>query len=134
MKRAQAITRPDLGHQRFWYWRGWRLRYTYLKPSDPVAQARTPMLSRHGFGASLEQWRSNLSSWGQQRPVYALDLLGFGHSQKAAVLLGAVVVVAAADVFVVDGGTLFGLVTRGSVETVLGLTFEAESRLRSALP
>lgn len=88
MKRAQALTRPELGHQRFWYWRGWRMRYTYLNPSDPAAQQRTPMLLIHGFGASLEQWRSNLSSWGQQRPVYALDLLGFGHSQKAAVLLG----------------------------------------------
>ncbi|MEM7061545.1 MAG: alpha/beta fold hydrolase [Cyanobacteria bacterium P01_B01_bin.77] len=89
MKRTQALTRPDLGHQRFWYWRGWRIRYTYLKPLDPAAQQRTPMLLIHGFGASLEQWRSNLISWSQQRPVYALDLLGFGHSQKAAVLLGA---------------------------------------------
>lgn len=47
------------------------------------------MLLIHGFGASLEQWRSNLTDWGQQRPVYALDLLGFGHSQKPGTLLGA---------------------------------------------
>lgn len=87
MKRTQA--RPELGHQRFWYWRGWRVRYTYVKPQDPIAQQRTPMLLIHGFGASLEQWRSNLTTWGQQRPVYALDLLGFGHSQKASILLGA---------------------------------------------
>ena len=89
MKRAQALTRPDLGHQRFWSWRGWRIRYTYLRPDDPVAQQRPPMLLIHGFGASLEQWRSNLTTWGQQRPVYALDLLGFGHSQKPGTLLGA---------------------------------------------
>ncbi|MEA5464358.1 alpha/beta fold hydrolase [Leptothoe sp. PORK10 BA2] len=89
MKRTQALTRPDLGHQRFWFWRGWRVRYTYLKPTDPVAQRRTPMLLIHGFGANLEQWRSNLVGWGQQRPVYALDLLGFGHSQKPGILLGA---------------------------------------------
>ena len=89
MKRTQAVTRPDLGHQRFWYWRGWRVRYTYIRPDDPVAQQCPPMLVIHGFGANLEQWRSNLRVWGQQRPVYALDLLGFGHSQKAAVLLGA---------------------------------------------
>ncbi|MBX2864011.1 MAG: alpha/beta fold hydrolase [Leptolyngbyaceae cyanobacterium MAG.088] len=83
------MSRPDLGYQRFWHWRGWRIRYTYIRPDDPVAQQRQPMLLIHGFGSSLEQWRSNLKSWGQQRPVYALDLLGFGHSQKVAVLLGA---------------------------------------------
>ncbi|NEQ50193.1 MAG: alpha/beta fold hydrolase [Leptolyngbya sp. SIO3F4] len=87
MKRTQA--RCELGYQRFWYWRGWRIRYTYIRPDDPVAQQRTPMLLIHGFGASLEQWRSNLRTWGQQRPVYAIDMLGFGHSQKAATLLGA---------------------------------------------
>ncbi|MBT9316999.1 alpha/beta fold hydrolase [Leptothoe spongobia] len=87
MNRTQV--RPELGNQRFWYWRGWRVRYTYVMPEEPMAQQRTPMLLIHGFGASLEQWRSNLGYWGQQRPVYALDMLGFGHSQKAAILLGA---------------------------------------------
>ncbi|MEM6252345.1 MAG: alpha/beta fold hydrolase [Cyanobacteria bacterium P01_D01_bin.156] len=89
MNRTTAANRPDLGHQRLWYWRGWRVRYTYWMPDDPAAQQNPPMLLIHGFGASLEQWRSNLGTWGQKRPVYALDLLGFGHSQKAAVLLGA---------------------------------------------
>lgn len=84
-----AVERPDLGHQRFWYWRGWRIRYTFIWPDRPEAQHNAPMLLIHGFGASLEQWRSNLRQWGQTRPVYALDLLGFGHSQKAATLLGA---------------------------------------------
>lgn len=84
-----AVERPDLGHQRFWYWRGWRIRYTFISPTSPEAQKKAPMLLIHGFGASLEQWRSNLRHWGQTRPVYALDLLGFGHSQKAATLLGA---------------------------------------------
>ncbi|MGD1857571.1 MAG: alpha/beta fold hydrolase [Leptolyngbyaceae cyanobacterium] len=89
MKRSQARGRIELGSQRFWYWRGWRVRYTYIKPDSLQAQQRMPMLLIHGFGASLEQWRSNLENWGQQRPVYALDLLGFGHSQKSAILLGA---------------------------------------------
>ena len=89
MKRPQAINHPELGQQRFWYWRGWRIRYTYIRPHELEAQRRTPMLLVHGFGANLEQWRSNLQLWGQQRPIYALDLLGFGHSQKAAVVLGA---------------------------------------------
>ncbi|MFG6100594.1 alpha/beta fold hydrolase [Leptolyngbyaceae cyanobacterium CCMR0082] len=89
MKRSQAINHPELGQQRFWYWRGWRIRYTYIRPHELEAQQRTPMLLVHGFGANLEQWRSNLQLWGQQRPIYALDLLGFGHSQKAAAVLGA---------------------------------------------
>lgn len=89
MKRRAAVNRPDLGNQRCWRWRGWRVRYTYILPDDPTARQRTPMLLIHGFGASLEQWRSNLRTWGQRCPVYAIDLLGFGHSQKAAILLGA---------------------------------------------
>ncbi|MEM8612151.1 MAG: alpha/beta fold hydrolase [Cyanobacteria bacterium P01_H01_bin.105] len=89
MKRIQANARYDLGHQHFWYWRGWRVRYTYIRPDNPKAQRQIPMLLIHGFGANLEQWRSNLRNLGRQRPIYALDLVGFGHSQKPAVVLGA---------------------------------------------
>ncbi|MEO1401421.1 MAG: alpha/beta fold hydrolase, partial [Cyanobacteria bacterium J06635_1] len=89
MHRNHAHTRPDLGHQRLWIWRGWRIRYTYLMPDNPEAQTATPLLLVHGFGASLEQWRHNLRALSHQRPVYALDLLGFGGSQKPAAMLGA---------------------------------------------
>jgi pimeloyl-ACP methyl ester carboxylesterase len=88
MPRSLAITRPELGHQRWWIWRGWRIRYTYLMPTDPTAQKAIPMLLLHGFGSSLEQWRHNLIPLSQDRPVYALDLLGFGGAQKPACLLG----------------------------------------------
>ncbi|MEM8808955.1 MAG: alpha/beta fold hydrolase [Cyanobacteria bacterium P01_G01_bin.38] len=89
MNRALSLIHPNLGHQRLWIWRGWRIRYTYLMPDDPTARAATPLLLVHGFGASLEQWRHNLVALSQQRPVYALDLLGFGGSQKPATMLGA---------------------------------------------
>jgi len=69
---------------RYWYWRGWRIRYQVIRASTPQAEAATPLLLLHGFGASLEQWRDNFAMLAQHRTVYALDLLGFGDSQKAA--------------------------------------------------
>ncbi|HEY9878498.1 MAG TPA: alpha/beta fold hydrolase [Leptolyngbyaceae cyanobacterium] len=80
---------PRLGHQRIWYWRGWRVRYTFLRPDDPVASKRTPIVLLHGFGSNLNQWRDNFYPLSQQHPVYALDLLGFGASEKAAAPYGA---------------------------------------------
>ncbi|MGD1905181.1 MAG: alpha/beta fold hydrolase [Leptolyngbyaceae cyanobacterium] len=94
MVNAIAITpvRPSpiapLGQERYWYWRGWRIRYTVLLPKDPAKRDAAPLLLVHGFGASLNQWRDNLPGLAQHRPVYALDLLGFGDSQKPAVPLG----------------------------------------------
>ncbi len=75
-----------LGEQRVWYWRGWRIRYTHLLET-PGTHHETPLLLLHGAGSSLEQWRENLMAFAQQRPVYAMDLLGFGGSQKAAIAL-----------------------------------------------
>lgn len=72
-----------LGEQRFWYWRGWRIRYTHLAES-PGTQDQAPFLLLHGAGSSLEQWRENLTALAQERPVYALDLVGFGGSEKVA--------------------------------------------------
>ena len=39
----------------------------------------------HGFGTSIGHWRQNLSVLGEHHTVYALDMLGFGASQKAPV-------------------------------------------------
>ena len=77
----------QLGEQRFWYWRGWRIRYTYIADKTPGGPDETPLLLLHGAGSSLEQWRENLTAFAEQRPVYALDLLGFGGSQKVPVAL-----------------------------------------------
>lgn len=71
-----------LGPQRDWIWRGWQIRYCFLHPRrEPVGP---PLLFVHGFGAAIEHWRYNLAVFAEHHPVYALDLLGFGASRKAA--------------------------------------------------
>ncbi len=74
-----------VGRQRQWIWRGWPIRYTFL-PSETTkdAQTKPPLILIHGFGAAVEHWRHNIPILRQQYRVYALDLLGFGQSRKAA--------------------------------------------------
>jgi pimeloyl-ACP methyl ester carboxylesterase len=59
-----------------WQWRGHRIRYVTVGQGQPI-------LLLHGFGASIGHWKKNiavLAAAGYQ--VYALDLLGFGGSDK----------------------------------------------------
>jgi len=71
-----------VGSQRDWVWRGWQTRYTYIRCTQRSANA-TPLILLHGFGASIGHWRQNLGELSQFHPVYALDMLGFGASEKA---------------------------------------------------
>jgi pimeloyl-ACP methyl ester carboxylesterase len=73
-----------VGNQRDWVWRGWQTRYTYLRPSKNH-QKTPPLILLHGFGASIGHWRHNLEVLGEYHTVYALDMLGFGASEKAPV-------------------------------------------------
>lgn len=72
-----------IGNQRDWVWRGWQIRYTYVRASQND-QHSTPIILLHGFGGSIGHWRHNLEVFGKHHTVYALDMLGFGASQKAA--------------------------------------------------
>ncbi|NET37531.1 MAG: alpha/beta fold hydrolase [Cyanothece sp. SIO1E1] len=61
-----------------WSWQGHQIQYT-------VQGTGQPLLLIHGFGASIGHWRKNipvLAAAGYQ--VFALDLLGFGGSDKPA--------------------------------------------------
>ncbi len=73
----------DLGRQRDWVWRGWQVRYTYLRSRSRQGQNNPPIILVHGFGAAIAHWRYNLSILSETHTVYALDLLGFGASRKA---------------------------------------------------
>ncbi|NJK40381.1 MAG: alpha/beta fold hydrolase [Acaryochloridaceae cyanobacterium SU_2_1] len=73
----------QVGHQRDWVWRGWQTRYSFLRPQPSAkALAQPPLLLLHGFGAAIGQWRHNIPVLAQGRTVYALDMLGFGASEK----------------------------------------------------
>lgn len=74
------------GNQRDWVWRGWQTRYTYLRAAQP--DTNTPLILLHGFGASIGHWRHNLPALAHHHTVYALDLLGWGASEKAAAPYG----------------------------------------------
>ena len=45
----------------------------------------TPLVLIHGIGASVEDWIFNIHALAEQHRVYALDLVGFGYSDKPAV-------------------------------------------------
>jgi pimeloyl-ACP methyl ester carboxylesterase len=71
-----------VGNQRDWVWRGWQIRYTYIRPTQNTYE-NPPLILLHGFGASIGHWRHNLEVLGEHHTVYALDMLGFGASEKA---------------------------------------------------
>jgi pimeloyl-ACP methyl ester carboxylesterase len=61
-----------------WQWRGFDLCYTVLGEGPPL-------LLLHGFGATHAHWRKNIPALAAQGyRVYAIDLLGFGASDKPA--------------------------------------------------
>ncbi|MEA5420301.1 alpha/beta fold hydrolase [Spirulina sp. CCNP1310] len=61
-----------------WQWRDYQIYY--IKAGDNAQ--RPPLLLVHGFGASTDHWRKNIAELQSDFEVWAIDLLGFGRSQK----------------------------------------------------
>eukprot|EP00177_Eucheuma_denticulatum_P008522 GFKZ01015500.1.p1 GENE.GFKZ01015500.1~~GFKZ01015500.1.p1 ORF type:complete len:391 (-),score=35.11 GFKZ01015500.1:507-1679(-) len=60
-------------------WRNYRINYRCEGPAKGL-----PVLLIHGFGASINHWRKNIPALVETAKfrVYAIDLLGFGGSDK----------------------------------------------------
>src|SRR6476469_5798317 len=72
------LTTPSTLEKHIWLWQGYKIQYT-------VMGTGRPLVLLHGFGASLGHWRKNipgLAAGGYR--VFAIDLLGFGGSDKPA--------------------------------------------------
>ncbi len=75
----QPTTQPLPG--KYWTWRGAKIYYVQ---AGETHLNRPPLLLIHGFGASTDHWRKNISELSQEFQVYAIDLLGFGRAAKPA--------------------------------------------------
>ncbi|KAH6775118.1 alpha/beta-Hydrolases superfamily protein [Perilla frutescens var. hirtella] len=68
-----------------WVWKGYAINYlVYPEISGDAADVNPPLLLVHGFGASIAHWRRNIPTLAQSHTVYAIDLIGFGASDKPA--------------------------------------------------
>ncbi|KAF8041113.1 hypothetical protein BT93_B3131 [Corymbia citriodora subsp. variegata] len=68
---------PQLEVQsRIWNWRGYSIRYQCCGDSGPA------LVLIHGFGANSDHWRKNIPVLGKSHRVYAIDLIGYGYSDK----------------------------------------------------
>ncbi|HEY9782665.1 MAG TPA: alpha/beta fold hydrolase [Leptolyngbyaceae cyanobacterium] len=64
---------------KYWQWRGHSIYYVQAGKPHPQ---RPPLLLVHGFGASTDHWRKNITGLCEDFHVFAIDLLGFGRSAK----------------------------------------------------
>ena len=73
---TQQTAPTNLFEKLIWNWQGHKIQYTVMGTGRPLVLI-------HGFGAPIGHWRKNipvLAAGGYQ--VFALDLLGFGGSDK----------------------------------------------------
>ncbi|XP_027915743.1 pheophytinase, chloroplastic [Vigna unguiculata] len=70
------IDAEDEVQTRVWNWRGYSIRYQHSGNNGPA------LLLVHGFGANSDHWRNNISVLAQSHRVYAIDLIGYGYSDK----------------------------------------------------
>lgn len=83
-----------------WEWKGHKINYIAYGESGPA------VVLIHGFGASAYQWRYNIPALGKSHRVFAIDLIGFGNSDKPLIDYG--------------GGKVFAEQISAFIETFVG--------------
>jgi pimeloyl-ACP methyl ester carboxylesterase len=56
-----------------------KIRYQEYGSDNP---GKTPILFVHGYGGMIEHWNLNIPEFAHEHKIYAMDLIGFGKSQK----------------------------------------------------
>jgi len=78
---GEAEVAPGV-YEGYWQWKppggsaSYRVRYQRCGNSGP------PALMVHGFGGNCDHWRKNLPVVGERNRAYAIDLVGYGYSDK----------------------------------------------------
>jgi pimeloyl-ACP methyl ester carboxylesterase len=63
-----------------WMWRSHKI--CYQAAGDLPDRSRVAVVLIHGFGASVGHWRKNIPALAEASRVFAIDLIGFGASDK----------------------------------------------------
>ncbi|MEI6846801.1 MAG: alpha/beta fold hydrolase [Chlorobiaceae bacterium] len=56
-----------------------KIRYQEFGHDKP---GKKPILFIHGYGGMIEHWELNIPAFAHEHKIYAMDLIGFGKSQK----------------------------------------------------
>jgi pimeloyl-ACP methyl ester carboxylesterase len=56
-----------------------KIRYQEYGEDNPE---KAPILFLHGYGGMIEHWNLNIPEFAQRHKIYAMDLIGFGKSEK----------------------------------------------------
>ena len=65
-----------------WKWKNQHNIYYSYQPTNDVCESKPAILLLHGFGSSNYHWRHNILQLSEYYDVYAVDLIGFGKSDK----------------------------------------------------
>lgn len=80
ISRSETVDGEHLA--KFWRWKGFLIRYVEEGQSSNGLDSKPPLLLVHGFGASSQHFRRSLRVLKERYHVFALDLIGFGRSEK----------------------------------------------------
>jgi pimeloyl-ACP methyl ester carboxylesterase len=81
----ESEARRFLQQRELWFPCGaYRMRYLRLPAVEPPLHALPALVFVHGLMGYSFSWRHNLEFFAQHRDVYAIDLLGVGHSDRPA--------------------------------------------------